>query len=116
MKSEPSFPVPKGGFDCHEDEARWLEQTILLRTTEGLASIGVPIKPAPKGLYEVILSCLKSAGKREAAELQAIFNLRWDADMRAIKQWQAATGRTLTLPDHADLCVWLLEQLEMGGR
>jgi hypothetical protein len=40
------------------------------------------------------------------------FDLRWDADMRAIRRWQAATGRQLTWPDHADLVVWLLEQLE----
>jgi hypothetical protein len=40
------------------------------------------------------------------------FNLRWNADMRAIKRWQDATGQTLTWPDHADLVVWLLEQLE----
>src|SRR5262249_52215733 len=41
------------------------------------------------------------------------FDLRWKADMRAIKRWQAAApGRELTWPDHADLCVWLLEQLE----
>jgi hypothetical protein len=34
--------------------------------------------------------------------------------MRAIKRWQAATGRKLKLtwPDHVDLVVWLVEQLE----
>ena len=42
------------------------------------------------------------------AELDATFDLRWKADMRAIKAWQAETGRDLTWPDHADLCVWLL--------
>lgn len=46
------------------------------------------------------------------AELQQIFDLRWQADQRAIKRWQAATGRTMTWPDHADLCVWLMEQLD----
>lgn len=45
-------------------------------------------------------------------ELQAGFDLRWKADMRAIKRWQEATGRELVWPDHADLVVWLLEQLE----
>jgi hypothetical protein len=40
------------------------------------------------------------------------FMLRWKADMRALKRWQAATGQELTWPDHADLVVWLLEQLE----
>ncbi len=46
-------------------------------------------------------------------ELEAIFDMRWDADMRAIKRWQAAgPDRDLTWPDHADLVVWLLERLE----
>lgn len=49
-----------------------------------------------------------------AAEMTAGFNLRWKADMRAIKRWQAATGRDLVWPDHADLVVWLLEQLDAG--
>lgn len=38
--------------------------------------------------------------------------MRWNADMRAIKRWQDATGERLTWPDHADLVVWLLEQLD----
>lgn len=45
-------------------------------------------------------------------EYDASFNVRWEADMRAIKRWQEATGRKLVWPDHADLVVWLLEQLE----
>ena len=49
------------------------------------------------------------------AELESVFDMRWKADMRAIKMWQAATGKTLTWPDHADLCVWLLEQLDKTG-
>jgi hypothetical protein len=53
--------------------------------------------------------------KEDRDELQQGFDLRWAADMRAIKRWrEAAPGRELTLPDHADLCVWLLEQLEAG--
>lgn len=49
----------------------------------------------------------------EAIEtLDRITNLRWEADMRAIKRWQAAhPGRELVWPDHADMVVWLLEQL-----
>ena len=44
-------------------------------------------------------------------ELEATFDLRWKADMRAIQRWrEAAPGRELTLPDHADLCVWLLKE------
>ncbi len=46
------------------------------------------------------------------AELEAVFDMRWNCDMRAIKRWQAATGRDLTWPDQTDLLVWLLEQLD----
>lgn len=49
-----------------------------------------------------------------ADDLTASFNLRRRADMRAIARWQAATGRDMEWPDHADLVVWLLERLEMA--
>jgi hypothetical protein len=45
------------------------------------------------------------------AEMQATFDLRWKADMSAINAWQEKTGETLTWPDHADLCIWLLERI-----
>jgi hypothetical protein len=49
----------------------------------------------------------------ELDELRENFNLRWAADMRAIKMWQAAhPERVRVWPDHADLCVWLMEQIE----
>lgn len=49
----------------------------------------------------------------ERDDLQANFDLRWKADMRAIKMWQEAhPGNDLVWPDHADLCVWLLEERE----
>jgi hypothetical protein len=45
--------------------------------------------------------------------LEATFDLRWKADMRAIKRWQDAhPGNELVWPDHADLVVWLMEQLD----
>lgn len=47
----------------------------------------------------------------EVADLESTFELRWSADMRAIKRWQEATGRHDTWPDHADLCVWLMERI-----
>ena len=48
----------------------------------------------------------------ERDEFATLFETRWAADMRAIKRWQAAgPDRELIWPDHADLCVWLLEQL-----
>ena len=41
------------------------------------------------------------------------FKLRWDADMRGIKKWQAdAPGRELTWPDQADLVTWLLNRID----
>ena len=52
-----------------------------------------------------------AAARQEAVDLQAGFDLRWKADMRAIKAWQDSTGRKLVWPDHADLCVWLLSEL-----
>ena len=49
----------------------------------------------------------------ELRERDASFQIRWEADMRAIKRWQEAhPGRDLVWPDHADLVVWLLDQLE----
>ena len=48
----------------------------------------------------------------EVQEHEASFNLRHGADMRAIKRWQEATGKTQVWPDHADLCVWLMESTE----
>jgi hypothetical protein len=51
------------------------------------------------------------AAVAEVERRDASFNLRWKADMRAIKRWQEAhPGNELTWPDHADLCVWLLEE------
>jgi hypothetical protein len=49
--------------------------------------------------------------RAERDELQSSFDLRWKADMRAIKNWQAANqGNDLVWPDHADLAVWLLAE------
>ncbi len=50
-----------------------------------------------------------------AAEQDRASDLRWNADMRAIKLWQDRTGKTLVWPDHADLCVWLLDQLDRAN-
>ncbi len=54
----------------------------------------------------------KDTDAEKLAELEALFDLCHKADMRAIKQWQAATGRTLVWPDQTALVVWLLEQLD----
>jgi len=43
------------------------------------------------------------------AELEAVFDHRWEADMRAIKMWQEAhPGNDDVWPDHADLVCWLM--------
>ena len=53
----------------------------------------------------------------ENVELQKSFDLRWKADMRAIKRWREAhPGKENIWPDHADLVVWLLEQLDASDR
>lgn len=44
-------------------------------------------------------------------DMDASFELRWKADMRAIRRWQKATEKTMTWPDHADLCVWLMDRI-----
>ncbi len=47
-------------------------------------------------------------------ELEATFNLRHAADMRAIKLWRShdPKGRELRQPDQADLCCFLMEEIE----
>jgi hypothetical protein len=54
---------------------------------------------------------------KEAADVvqenEAWISLHWNARARAIKRWQAAhPGNEGNWPDHADLMVWLMEQLE----
>ncbi|WJJ94026.1 hypothetical protein [Neopusillimonas aromaticivorans] len=44
-------------------------------------------------------------------ELEALFNMRYQADLRAISMWRAAgDDREMKLPDRADLCLFLLER------
>lgn len=52
-----------------------------------------------------------NALRAERDDLLASAALRAAADERAIKRWRQATGRVMVLPDHADLCVWLLGEL-----
>ena len=50
--------------------------------------------------------------KADLADYEASFELRWKADQRAIARWQIAhPERSDVWPDHADLCVWLMEQV-----
>lgn len=53
------------------------------------------------------------AAADELEEREQSFALRHDADMRAIKRWQEAhPGNDLVWPDHADMCMWLLGEIE----
>ena len=46
------------------------------------------------------------------AELQFWFDMRRASDQMALAQWRAAhPDSELTIPDHADLVIWLLDQL-----
>lgn len=66
-----------------------------------------------EGIREVAAAALDDIKDQDRS-----FDLRWNADQRAIKRWQAAApageDRSLTWPDHADLVVWLLEQRAAG--
>jgi hypothetical protein len=53
--------------------------------------------------------------EQELSELQETFDIRWNADMRAIKLWQKKTGRKNVWPDHVDLVVFLMERLESNS-
>lgn len=44
-------------------------------------------------------------------EMEATFDLQWDASQRAIKMWQDAGGDAMTWPDRAHLLVWLMERV-----
>jgi hypothetical protein len=51
--------------------------------------------------------------REEVMELESTFNLRHKADMRAIQMWREAhPGKELTMPDHADMVIWLLQKLQ----
>lgn len=45
-------------------------------------------------------------------EYQWIFNMNYEADMRAIKLWQRRTGTTRTWPDRTDMVLFLMTELE----
>ena len=48
----------------------------------------------------------------EIAELEHVFETQRQADKRAIQMWHDAGGDALTWPDSADLCVWLMGQVD----
>ena len=83
------------------------------RTGVLLAEPGAQAAAGEDQLTELIADQRIVDLERECAELNASFELRWKADMRAITRWQSeAPGRELVWPSHDDLCVWLLGQLD----
>jgi hypothetical protein len=61
-----------------------------------------------------LVAVLDEKAADQIADLERTFDLRWKADMRAIARWRSEnpSARELIMPDHADLVVWLLDQLE----
>lgn len=50
--------------------------------------------------------------RSQIAEFNSSFELRWEADRRAIKMWHAAhIDKTSIWPDQADLCIWLMDRV-----
>ena len=65
------------------------------------------------GLVDAVSEALSL--RIEMADHETSFDLRHDADMRALARWRAANpGNYLVMPDHADMVVWLLGQLDAG--
>jgi hypothetical protein len=64
--------MPPGGFQTDEDDARWLEQTILMRAEEVLGHAGIKAKINPAGLYELILGGAKAARRRAMREISVV--------------------------------------------
>jgi len=61
--------------------------------------------------YKFIETADEAADRIE--ELEHLFDLRWAADMRAIRLWQSAhPDQPRTWPDHADLGTWCLSRIE----
>jgi hypothetical protein len=49
--------------------------------------------------------------RAKVSELNQLFDAQWSADMRAIECWRKVNpGNELVLPDHANLCLWLMEE------
>lgn len=61
---------------------------------------------------------MPDTGRREKlrerlAEVERTFEIRWQADQRAIKKWQEAhPGNDLVWPDRADMVQWLLSEMD----
>lgn len=88
----------------HWDKCRLEHQCDFNRSYGFATSGGIDIFAAKRDMAEAADSLDESDQSSD---------LRWKADMRAIKRWQQANpGNDLVWPDHADLVVWLLDQLD----
>jgi hypothetical protein len=109
--------VSEPAFDAENVKREILPRDEVLRRPKVLAGTktGEPIPDflsTPNGWGE-LLSALAARAAELIREMDETFDFRWQADMRAIKRWQAAyPGNDLVWPDHADLLVWLMEQIE----
>lgn len=88
--------------------------TILTRLRRGEPKQGFPQQKLDNALRQAVRAMKAARQHRmERVEHELSFELRWQADMRAIARWQAAhPGNDLVWPDHTDLLVWLLDQVE----
>ncbi len=85
-----------------ETLAERAERTILAMEKAGY--------PAVAGTMRELAAAIARLA-RERDDLQASFDLRWNADQRAIAAWQTAhPGNDLVWPGHSDLCVWLMTE------
>lgn len=79
--------------------------------SENIKELARQLRLAREPIRHTAADALEAAA-REVASLQNTFDLMWKADMRAIKLWQAATGRDHVWPDRAKTTLWLLERLD----
>lgn len=118
----PSRKVVHFGREQGRDLAVWPEVCGLCVVHAIMARDGDPDIAAggmAVGGSDVCITCAAHCAETErllgeVVELQASADLRWKADMRAIKRWQEATGRDDVWPDHADLCVFLMDELTLA--
>ena len=93
------------GFLTSSDDKDSLTTGLPKRLRDGLWSKN------PEDLNPWQIDVLTAADRIE--RLEQTFDLRWSADMRAIEIWRKDNpGNELVMPDHTDLCVWLLARVE----
>lgn len=116
-----AWPAEGFGFQLHEI-ARALRQGYDEATQAHVDACNASLVAEAEGRaafkrlteYNDALAAERDTLKADLADLQRTFDLRWDADQRAIKRWQAAhpTLQEVVWPDRADMVVWLLEEYD----